>query len=270
MRPTFTFILNGMAKYQKEKITLLKRTGAEMRWLVFLGSLVFLLPACDRNERIVPAQPGPAYFPLQTGRWLEYQVDSTSITFNQESRFSFQERHVITDSFKNVTGSYTFVIARYRRANELMPWKPVVNWQARTSEREAVVVQGNTAFVRMIFPAQPGVQWNGNLFNNLKGKENCGDNVNFSCDQFAVEAEGVPFSNTQGKQFEEVLLVVEHDEPDLITIHDVRKVHYAKGVGMVEREDVFLEYCSNGPCLGRQFINKGWRVRVSLVDHGTQ
>ena len=270
MRPTFTFILNGMAKYQKEKITLLKRTGDEMRWLVFLSSLVFLLPACDRDARIVPPEPGREYFPLQTGRWLEYQVDSTAILFNQESRFSFQERQVVIDSFKNGAGSFTFLIARYRRPDDGAAWKPVVGWQARASEREAVVVQGNTPFVKMVFPTVPGVQWNGNLFNNLKGKEDCGDNVNFSCDQFSVEVEGVSYTNTQGKLFEETLLVVEHDEPDLITIHDVRKAHYAKNVGLVEREEVYLEYCSNGPCLGRQFVNKGWRVRVSLMDHGTQ
>jgi hypothetical protein len=141
-------------------------------------------------------------------------------------------------------------------------------WQARNDNRESVIVEGNTPYVRLVFPVSDRLTWNGNTYNNLEGKDNCGDNENFDCDVFNCTIVTGNYA-TGNMTFPEVLKVQEQDSPDLISVHDVRYSIYAKGVGLIERSVDFKIYCSKGACLGKGLVDKGWTYKWTLIEYGS-
>lgn len=237
---------------------------------VLIGMLAMM--ACDNAEQPLVESRGADYFPLQIGSYSIYDVDSTAILFQVETNYKFQIKHTVTDSFRNSAGGYTYVISRYKRTDETAPWVPAPTWQARVNEREGILIEGNLPFIKIVFPIQTGVAWNGNAQNALKGQESCGDNIRFDCDRYEALIPGEPLELTSGMSFSEVVKVVEQDSPDLISIHDVRYSVYARGVGLIAREQVYLKYCSDNDlgCLGKQQIDEGTRFKMTLTDYGRE
>ncbi|MFZ5970151.1 MAG: hypothetical protein ACOYXA_01045 [Bacteroidota bacterium] len=241
---------------------LLRRCGMCWVWaLLVLG--------CDRAELPEKAPSGADYFPLESGRYFIYQVDSTAIVFNRETIYQYQERHTITDSFRNEAGGITYLMQRAFRASAEAAWQPLSAWQVRRSGEELVVVEGNTPFVRLAFPVQTGRSWNGNAFNSITGKDNCGDGVRFTCDRYEVTGTGGSVTLSTGLAFNDTIEITEEDVPDVLTIFDVRKSVYAKGVGLVQREVTYYDYCTAGACFGREEIDSGLRYRLTLIEYGT-
>ncbi len=237
------------------------------RWVGCFAAAIMAL-GCDRAELPVNPATGTEYFPLQTGRYFIYQVDSTAIVFNVETLYQYQVRHTFSDSFRNEAGGITYVMKREFRSSENTAWQPMEAWQVRSSRDELVAVEGNTPFLRLAFPLQVGQSWNGNAFNSLTGKDNCGDGVRFTCDRYEVTSAGEPVSLSTGLSFDETVEITEEEVPDVLTIYDVRKSFYAKGVGLVLREVTYYDYCTAGACFGREEIDTGLRYRLTLLEHG--
>jgi hypothetical protein len=118
-----------------------------MRIAPVFALLFFVISACDQVEESPIEIPGPEYFPLETGRYVVYNVDSTNILLNVESTSVFQLRVSVGTSFINGEGNPTYVIQRHKRASASKPWAPAGTWAAWKSIRQAVVSEGNTSYV---------------------------------------------------------------------------------------------------------------------------
>jgi hypothetical protein len=232
--------------------------------------VVLLCSCCDSNPE-TPVLTISDYFPLQKGRYFLFDVDDTQIAFNVETRSLYEMKIVVNDSMQNETGGYTYVLNRYKRLNANSSWTPLATWSVRQNADELVIKEGNTSYVALASPLFETKQWNGNEYNNLGGNETCSENSVFSkCDLYSIsEIDGsLAIGNTP---FENVLIVVEQDEPDFITIYDVRKVSYAKSVGIISVEKEVLEYCTDPrTCGGTRFVNKGFRYKQTLKEHGKE
>lgn len=235
---------------------------------VFVCGVFILLLACDRAEQPLLEMKGANYFPLRVGSFFIYDVDSVSILFKVETKYKFQMKHTVSDSFKNAMGGYTYVITRQKRESETKPWRAAPTWQARTTEREGILIEGNVPYVKLVFPISSGVTWNGNSLNSVKGKESCGDQLSFNCDTYETTVLYDGYTLASGISFPKAVKVVEQDSPDLISLHDVRYSIYARDIGLVERQVVYLNYCSQPSCLGKGEINEGVRFHLSLKEYG--
>lgn len=230
-------------------------------WVLFLLS-------CNEQDQPTIYQPGPDYFPLASGRYFIYDVDSTAILFSVETKKTYQVRHLVADSFRNEEGGYTYVILRSQRASQNASWRAMPTWQARLSSREVVVQEQNVPYVKLSFPLSNGLVWNGNALNTLEGPDRCESETARKCDKFTVSEFQSPFT-AAGLSFEQTVLVEENNDPDLISIHDVRIARYAKDVGLVYVEKTVLKYCSNTPaCLGAQIVDQGLRYKMTLREYG--
>lgn len=232
--------------------------------------IVVLLFSCSDAPEIVIQDPFQGYFPLQTGTFHIYDVEDIQIQQNVQTRSFYQLKTLAVDSFKNEEGGYTFIINRYKRLDGTQPWTALDTWSARASNREVIVNEGNVPFVRLILPLVKGQKWNGNQFNTLGGNDNCGSGEQFSCDQFEVGAIGETFQ-TGGLSFENTLIVMEENDPDLIVKNDVRKKVYSSGKGLVYMEDTQLNYCTTPPaCYGTQFVSNGSIYKQVLTESGVE
>lgn len=220
--------------------------------------------SCSPDEEL-PVDNGAAFFPLRVGRWATYQVDSTRIIQNVASAHRYELRLTIADSAANGAGGLTFRIVREVRQDETQQWAPAGTWSAWTDARQAVITEGNTRYVKLQFPAELGMKWDGNALNSMGGEDRCGE---ADCDRYEVTSLADGYSNdylTTGP----ALTVTQHDDPDLIVRKDIRTEIYARDIGLVRREATVLEYCNNNnACLGKQFVEDGLVYRMELKAFG--
>jgi len=240
-----------------------------MRRLVGPLFLIILFSCKDNAETLKP-DPFLDYFPLQVGAYRIYDVEDVQIQQNVKTSSGYELKMIAIDSFRNEEGGYTYVINRYRRADSTQAWSTLETWSARLNNRQVIVNEGNTSYVRLITPLMKGQQWNGNEFNTLGGDDNCGSGTTFSCDQFEITSIGETFK-TVNSSFDNTLTVTEENDPDLLVKNDVRKRVYQSGVGLIYLENTVLNYCTTPPsCYGTQFVNIGATYKQTLKQSGTE
>jgi hypothetical protein len=221
---------------------------------IILWLLAMAFSSCEPTGDFIPDSIGAEFFPLQTGAWTEYDVDSVSIALNVQTHYQYQLRLEVKGQFDNATGTKSFLIQRLKRTDPSSSWTPVGTWSAWTDARSAVLVEGNQRFVRLRFPVQVGNEWNGNELNSKGGDDDCGGTA---CDRYEVT------------EVEPDVVVVQSDIKDVLVKYDVRKEVYGKDIGLVYKEATVLEYCTSETCFGKQFVDKGVKYKQTLVDHGT-
>jgi hypothetical protein len=256
-------------KYEKKKITLpMPRSSKSTLPIVLTAILTIGLMACDSD----PGMPvsDTQYFPLRVGDYRVYHVSETQVSaYNIETDFEYDLKTVVVDSFVNVTGTYSYVMHRFKRESSLHGWESLDAWTARADDREVVVTEGSTPFVRLTFPMKNGRNWNGNAYNNLESSEFCEGDSFTSCDLYQLENVSQPLTTTLEQLFfENTVEVIQNNSPDLITKYDIRKEVYASGVGLVYKHSTILNYCTIGNCLGQQLVEAGVIFTQELIAYG--
>lgn len=233
----------------------------------FLPALLFWQCAGDPEPNV---QPDSTYFPLSVGAFYIYDVEETQYSvINGQEDLSYQLKLSVTDSFRNNAGGTTYVIQRYVRNNVDEAFQYSDTWSARIEATQVVIVEGNIAYVRLVFPVSVGRSWNGNALNNLKGDESCGDSMNFDCDVYQIESVDVPYQFGE-EWLTETVEVVQSNNIDVIVKEDVRKEIYARNIGLVYKESAVLNYCTVGSCIGQQQVDDGYTWKQSLVGYGKE
>lgn len=235
----------------------------------FIIISLFWLLSCETSLEIV-ADAGLDYFPLKAGAYQIYSVDETQINQSIEQKFSYELKYQVIDSSLNLEGGYNYLIQRQKRDNSTLPWISIDAWTSRVADRQAIIKEGNTSYVKITFPTMEGLEWDGNSFNDLGGDQSCGENKDRPCDTYALKSLGNEFVIAGGMTFPETLTIVQNENTDLIVKQDIRREVYAKDVGLIYKESVVLEYCTTSICLGKQKVNKGLRYKQTIKEYGSE
>ncbi|MFN8340433.1 MAG: hypothetical protein U0V64_02100 [Cyclobacteriaceae bacterium] len=237
-------------------MTMIGKNWSALRvtWFIVWGLGLF---ACSSPESPSKDSFGYQYLPLHVGDFAEYDVQSTRTLAGVPTLLEFQLRTEVVDSFANAEGGYSFVMHRSTRSAEADPWVPLDSWTLRRNDRQAVITENSTPYLKLSFPVSERRKWNGNAFNSREANEYCIEQDAFSCDMYEATKVGKPFSASATMNFEATVTVVENDNQDFISFQDKRIAIYAKDVGLVYREIDSLQYCTQPSCLGKQEIEKG-------------
>jgi hypothetical protein len=230
-------------------------------WVVWV-SMALTLSCCNPQPEEFSTHD-KEYFPLRTGMFWEYAVDSTVFFQNVAVRFQYRLEVFITDSVADARGQVWYRMTRVRKEGASAP-RSLVTWSARVSAHHVLVREGNIAFVRLVFPATAGRSWNGNAFNALGGAEFC-EGVG-ACDRYTFASHGAV--QVLDRLYPDAWEVEEANTADRLVKFDVRFSRYARGVGLVERQYSVLNYCTLPACFGQQFIENGLTYSQQLVAHG--
>lgn len=214
------------------------------------------MPGCD-GDASQPLELGLDYFPLDAGTYQVFQVEETRYQgIGDPVTEVYQIKVQVKDSFPNADGTFTYVLARSKRAAPTDTWENFETWSARISNQELVVNEGNTSFVKLVFPLRNGLTWDGNKFNG-RGE-----------DEYIITSFGVP-ATVNGTTFEETLTVSQEMNGDVIVFLDERREVYAKNVGLIKRESRQLSYCTEDHCRGQQQIESGSEFSYELIEYGS-
>ena len=196
-------------------------------WYLF-GSICLLSAigsGCKKDEGAPKAiDLGMGYFPTDTGRWVEYAVDSiwrNDLTAQYDSlHYPLMER--ITNAFLDPEGRPAQQLIRYKQDSTSGEWYPKdVWWQVRTAT-EAERAEENERRIKLIFPARTGATWNTNATNTRTPYE------------LTYEAVDVPWS-VNGLNFDSTLLV-KGTYLNNAVITNTYYERYAKHIGLIYRE----------------------------------
>lgn len=229
--------------------------------IVFVG----LCGAGCSPEPVYTPLPDAAYMPLMKGMFWLYQVDSTVITANVETRYGYQLQVEVIDSISPVPGEVTYLLSRSRRQGASAPFAPLVTWRVQRTAQELILRAGNTAYVALAFPIIRSRDWNGNAYNTLGGNDFCEGSG--PCDVYTYTQVRVPRELGE-KTFSDVVTVEEGNTPDRLVRFDLRMSHYARDIGLIERDYQVLNYCSQPACYGRQFVDRGIVFSQRLISYG--
>jgi hypothetical protein len=135
-------------------------------------SAALALFAC--NNRTIDESPGldiadqQRYFSLELNKVLEYQVDS--IVFDPATTGGTAQlvsttwvREVVADTLRTQTGDLFWLIERFERRSDTLPWILARIWSAQVTPQQAIRQEENLSYVRMIFPMDRRSEWNGNV-----------------------------------------------------------------------------------------------------------
>lgn len=226
--------------------------------------LIFLL-GCSSRE-ILPKRTGHEYVPLRTGAWWQYAVTETTISaINGQTNALYDLRVDVIDS----VDESTYILQRKTRQQGATDWEAAETWSARVTDFQYILQEGNVPFVRMQFPLVEGKSWNGNALNALGGADLCSDG-SYACDNYSAVGLRSPFELPGALGYDDTVTIVENDEDDPIVGKDLRQSVYAKDIGMIYREEIHLEYCTVGTCIGEQVVENGTIVRQSLTSYGVE
>lgn len=200
------------------------------------------------------------YFPVRVGNYWIYSVSETNIQHincndaNPPAK-TYELKVLIYDSVKNAEGGYTYNIHRYTRADPTQAWVDLDSWSARVTTNQVIVAEGNTSYVKMIFPFVNNSQWNGNLYNNMPPE-------NY---QLSNLAQTYQLSN--GEIYPTTLTIVQADNQDFFVYQDKRIEVYAVSVGLIYKETTQLTYFQD-PCYGQQKVKTGTLYLQRLKSYG--
>jgi hypothetical protein len=213
--------------------------------------------SCDSSDENRLPDTGEDYFPLRKGAFQVYDVTETRYTLGVPETLTYELKVMVSDSFPNAEGGYSYVIYRSKRKQGDADFAHKDTWSARKDVREVVVNEENIPFFKIKLPVVKDGQWDGNLYNVL------GE------DPYSMEE--VKTSHTvNGITYDDCIIVHQNDNQDFVVSLDQRKEIYARHVGLIHKEVTLLNYCSVGDCLGEQQVESGVIYTQSIKTHGVE
>ncbi len=219
--------------------------------------LAIIAFSCESSDEPETFDRVADYLPLRKGSFQVYDVSEIRYELGVPETLSYELKTVVTDSFKNASGTYSYVIHRSLRDYGGNSWTYMDTWSSLTSELEAVTNEGNLSFLKFRLPIKDGIEWNGNLY-NAQGED-------------IYTLEQTKASQTFGETiYNDCITVNQNDNEDFVVFLDQRKEVYGRHVGLVYKESTQLHYCAQEECLGDQIVEEGVIYKQTIKDHGIE
>lgn len=224
--------------------------------------LVLFIFSCEKGGKDYVPNYQEDYFPIDTGFFVIYQVDSilfdNNFTPSISDTNSYQIKEYIESSFTDNEGREAYRIERYVRKDSTQSWQIKNVWYSVRNQTSAERVEENLRFIKLVFPPNLGETWMGNKYINIKTEINYYANWEYEITELAQ-----PFT-VNGIRFEETLSVLHIDEENLIE-KTYSTERYARGVGLISKEFLRLE---------KQNVSNPWTepesgfiLRMNVLDY---
>lgn len=231
-----------------------KLMKAKLALLVLLGSLSISLSCNKSTLDDFVLDMGYEYFPLEVGQSRLYAVDSIifdpSIVGIIPDTLSGFFREDIVDTLRDNTGALVYRIERYYRKINTAPWQIHSVVSSSLGEQEAVYTENNLRFIKLRFPLQEGLEWDGTAyFPERVDIEVAGETIDFYKGWTNTVLEKQAEYTSNGQLATDVFVVETANLQNNIQYRAGTEV-YAPGKGLIYQEvqvmDTQCTFCCNG------------------------
>lgn len=240
---------------------------------LLIALIVLVFASCKKSTETVAASPAVAYFPLDTGKYITYRLDSTLfINFGErDTLISYDVMDKVDAKLTDNSGRPAFRILRLIRKDAGQQWQSNATFMAVYGEKGVEFIENNLRFLKLVDPVTNGFSWKGNSYietGSFTSDVNYLDGWNYTYDSVNVPS-------MVGQQLiDSTVKVVQADEffgddPSSGSAvygeknYSVEK--YAKGIGLVFKDFLHWEY--TGPSGGSNGYYVGYGVRLTMTDH---
>jgi len=138
------------------------------RFLFIIIIIAAFFSSCKKDTG-EPVYMGYNYFPVNTGHWVIYNVDSISYNdFTGEiDSFRYQIKEYVESVFIDNAGRTSQRLERYIRYSDTADWVIKDVWYETLTASSAERVEENIRMVKLIFPVEESQIWDGNAYNTL-------------------------------------------------------------------------------------------------------
>jgi len=215
--------------------------------------------SCKRRELLQADQSQDlSYFPLYKGFWSEsvvdsivhYDIDDISEVDTAVGYFHFYVREEVDSSFIDGENEKAFVILRYRRDSDTLPWSFTSLWTAKVTPYSAQKVEDNIRYVKLHFPITSSTTWEGNDFNFFKEEEYSYEDL----------YEPMQIGNLH---FDSTVSVLQNDFISHIN-RIFKKEIYAANVGLVSKE---VDSVNTMNTVNGKIILNGLEYKSNIIDY---
>ena len=235
--------------------------------------LLFVLQSCKKeNEDLQFAQISD-YYPLETGKYIVYRLDSlvyTNFGSSQEIR-SYDVKYSVDSEITDGLGRPAFRIIRSIRKDDTFQWQTDATFSATNTGNSLEFVENNLRFVKLQEPIRDGFSWKGNTYidtytpaNNLRYL----DNWDYTYEDVGQPLTVGTFSLSDGltvNQRDEVIL----DPTDPFSYSEINygMEKYARGIGMVYKKFFHNEYQPQTNTNPGYYVDGSYGITLTMIDH---
>lgn len=237
-------------------------------FLLLAFALNIALFSCRKpDDKPAPPQAEQEYYPLEVGKYVIYDVDSTIYddTFCVERFYNYQIMHIVADTFTDKLGRPSYRVDTRIRKRPEDEWMTHEVFYATNTTATLEIVEHQLNFIKLVFPIANNTKWKGN--SNIVTDD---PTLKFYNDwTYEYRDVGVAFNNGL-KEYENTVTVYQVDradsDPDLFEEVAASRTKswevYASGIGMVHREYIRWSY---DPQTTK--CRKGVGVVMRAIDH---
>jgi hypothetical protein len=223
-----------------------------MSRILALLCMLGLLSGCTRDT--VPLlEAGNGYFPLETGRYLEYEITETRYALARAPEvLTYRLRETIGEKYTDSRGQDVYRVERAIRIGNI--WRPDSIQSAWLTRDRAFRSENGLTIVKLEFPVQLGKTWDGNRYNTL------GEHI------YEMTELDIPYQ-VGAQKFDQVLTVVHQNDSTLLSLRR-KQEKYAEGIGLIEWKQTNVKFCGTPTCLGKGVIDYGITRTGSITNYG--
>jgi len=217
-------------------------------WVILLLNF-----SCGEEAPELTFEEVRSYFPTEVGFYSTYEVEKITYNFNNADTTNYYLKEEIVDSIISSTGQLTYILEQATRIDSADLWKVDSMYTVRFQNRGLMVVENNITYQKLAFPVIEGTEWDGNAFNSQSAQTYYyqpidGDSPSAFTDETSIK-------------------VIIEDIPRSFFSQDEKFEVYTKGVGLVEKNYITLNFCTD--CNGEEgFVNSGSILKQRLISYG--
>lgn len=218
--------------------------------LIFILLISFF--SCKKETPISEVSDfGYPFFPIKIGDSAFYQVQK--ITWDDFDQTIDTSSYLLCEFIESVSTNYIgdslYRIERMKRNSNSDPWNFDSTWFALKNKHEALRVENNITFVKIVFPIFENQTWNGNIY-NLQGEKRYTSSF-----ISAIEVSGITYSNA---------LKIQQQDFESIINSDIETEYYAHSVGLIQATKLHV-YKIYNPESGQFEISSGYSYTQNRI-----
>ena len=234
----------------------------------FVVAIVFV--SCKKQTDHFSAEPLIEYYPLQVGKYITYNLDSTIyLSFGKrDTIMHYQAQDRVDAQITDNLGRTAFRVIRYLRRDSSQEWLPNNTFMIIPTENSIEYLENNLRFLKLRLPVKQDISWKGNSFIDTYSQYS---EVKYLDGwDYTYDSVGIPLT-INSITIDSTLKVAERDEflgqdPSLPNTEYAEKTYsvekYGKGIGLIYREFLHWEF---------QSVNNnsytGYGIKMSIIDH---
>lgn len=236
-------------------------------------AVLFSLFSCKKETENYAPLTSSDYYPLEAGKYITYNLDSTVYYRNfgkSDSVIHYQVQDRVDAQITDNLGRPAYRIIRYMRKHASESWAPANTFIAVKADNSIEYVENNLRFIKLQSPVAQDFSWKGNSF--VDTYSNYTDLKYLDDWDYLYDSVNVPLT-INSLTYDSTIKVSQRDEflgqdpsiPGTLYAEKNYSVEkYAKGIGLIYKEFLHWEYQGvSSPSPGYT----GYGVTLSIIDH---